>query len=259
MLAAGGLGNPQILKRSKIDGLSPQQSGHIGNFLMVHPHGFTGDLVLKKDELKRFEVNSASLKPYERSVSVKVRSDIDGADRFVTLLMIPRDVAGDSEVDEKIRVALASDSNLQNFGLFAFSEMSPSVHNKMDFFDGISNSSFNDSWMVRCIYSFGDFEAIRKATNSFINHVMDLKVGFGRFKTSIFRSCSGGHIMGTTKLAHSSQDGVVDGDLQMFHCHNVYIAGSSVFPTGGAVGPTLSIVAFPLYIADLINEKYTWK
>lgn len=258
VLAAGGLGNAQILQKSEVDGLSLQKSEHIGRFLMEHPHGYAGDCVLKKGEIKRFEVRTGGLRPYERSVSVKLRSDIDGADRFVTLLMIPRDITGSSEADIKIKDMLASDPDVKNFGLYAISEMRPSVHNKIDFFDGISNSSLHNSWMVRCIYSPADFEAIRKAVNSFIDYLIDLKIGFGRFDNSIFSSCGGGgHIMGTTALAHNGVDGVVNGQLQLFDCENVYIIGSSVFPTGGAVGPTLSIIALSLYVSDQINEIYT--
>ena len=53
----------------------------------------------------------------------------------------------------------------------------------------------------------------------------------------------GWHHMGTTPMSESPMDGVVDKDCRLHALDNLYIAGSSVFPTGGYVNPTLTIVA----------------
>jgi len=39
------------------------------------------------------------------------------------------------------------------------------------------------------------------------------------------------------------QDGVVDSDGRVFGIDNLYVAGSSVFPTAGFANPTLTIIA----------------
>lgn len=53
----------------------------------------------------------------------------------------------------------------------------------------------------------------------------------------------GCHHMGTTRMAAKASDGVVDGRLAMHGLSNVYMLGSSVFPTVGYANPTLTIVA----------------
>ena len=53
----------------------------------------------------------------------------------------------------------------------------------------------------------------------------------------------GPHHMGTTKMASSASDGVVDSDCKVFDVDNLWIAGSSVFPTSGWANPTLTLVA----------------
>jgi choline dehydrogenase-like flavoprotein len=49
--------------------------------------------------------------------------------------------------------------------------------------------------------------------------------------------------------------GVVDAQLRVHGVENLYVAGSSVFPTGGSAGPTLTIVALALRLADRLREE----
>jgi choline dehydrogenase-like flavoprotein len=58
------------------------------------------------------------------------------------------------------------------------------------------------------------------------------------------------HHMGTTRMAGSPARGVVDYNCRVFGCDNLFIAGSSVFPTSGFANPTLNIVALTLRLAD---------
>ncbi len=51
------------------------------------------------------------------------------------------------------------------------------------------------------------------------------------------------HPMGTCRMSAGADDGVVDRDLAVFGVGNVSLCSSAVFPTGGAVNPTLTIVA----------------
>jgi choline dehydrogenase-like flavoprotein len=47
--------------------------------------------------------------------------------------------------------------------------------------------------------------------------------------------------------------GVVDPDCRVHGVENLWIAGSSVFPTSGSVNPTLTIVALALRLADHLS------
>jgi len=53
----------------------------------------------------------------------------------------------------------------------------------------------------------------------------------------------GWHHMGTTIMSRDPNAGVVDSDCRVHGVANLFIAGSSVFPTSGYVNPTLSLVA----------------
>lgn len=59
----------------------------------------------------------------------------------------------------------------------------------------------------------------------------------------------GGHHMGTTRMAASPKDGVVDGNCALFELPNLYVASAAVFPTVGHANPTLTIVALAIRLA----------
>jgi choline dehydrogenase-like flavoprotein len=65
----------------------------------------------------------------------------------------------------------------------------------------------------------------------------------------------GSHHMCSTRMAASADEGVVDSNQKVFDVDNLYIAGSSVFSTGGQANPTFTIVQMTLRLADHINNR----
>jgi choline dehydrogenase-like flavoprotein len=64
-------------------------------------------------------------------------------------------------------------------------------------------------------------------------------------------STSGGwHHQGTTRMSDDPKKGVVDANCKVHGIHNLYVAGSSCFPTVGAVNPTFTIVAISIRLSD---------
>ncbi|GAA0540389.1 choline dehydrogenase-like flavoprotein [Rhizomicrobium palustre] len=60
----------------------------------------------------------------------------------------------------------------------------------------------------------------------------------------------GNHHMGTTRMSANPKTGVVDANLKVHDVANLYVAGSSVFPTYGAANPTINLLALVLRLAD---------
>jgi choline dehydrogenase-like flavoprotein len=63
------------------------------------------------------------------------------------------------------------------------------------------------------------------------------------------------HHMGTTRMHDSPRLGVVDRNCCVHGLSNLYVAGSSVFPTGGGNFPTITIVALALRLAHHIAAE----
>ena len=63
----------------------------------------------------------------------------------------------------------------------------------------------------------------------------------------------GRHYIGTTRMHGAPQTGVVDTNCRVHGTENLYIAGSSVFPTASYVNPTLTIMALAIRLADHIG------
>jgi choline dehydrogenase-like flavoprotein len=63
------------------------------------------------------------------------------------------------------------------------------------------------------------------------------------------------HPAGTTRMSLDPQDGVVDENLKIHGTANVYVAGSSVFPSMGAANPTFTAMALALRLAHFIDHS----
>lgn len=64
----------------------------------------------------------------------------------------------------------------------------------------------------------------------------------------------GPHHMGTTRMSDDPATGVVDQNCRMHGLSGLYIAGSSVFPTGGHANPTFTIIALATRLAGHLQS-----
>jgi len=87
------------------------------------------------------------------------------------------------------------------------------------------------------------------------------KARFGRVRIDIKKDpemilegvTGGSHHTGTTRMTDNPKKGVVDSNCRVHGTQNLFIAGSSVFPTNGYPNPTLTIVALALRLSDHIK------
>lgn len=99
-----------------------------------------------------------------------------------------------------------------------------------------------------------DFDSIRRSTAA-IAESLD-GAGLGRFEDTLpaedeqIPVFGNWHHMGTTRMHDDPASGVVDANSRVHGVDNLYVAGSSVFPTGGCSNPTLTLVALALRLGD---------
>lgn len=116
--------------------------------------------------------------------------------------------------------------------------------------------------VVRLRWSELDIASIRRAQALLAEHVC--RAGIGRIIAPPFADDPElhgppgiHHHMGTTRMHADPRQGVVAADLRVHGLGNLYIAGSSTFPTGGYANPTLTIVALSIRLADQLRAVMT--
>ena len=145
------------------------------------------------------------------------------------------------------------------FGIHALAEQAPDRSNRIILGEQID--TFGQQ-KVKVLWQWNelDLRSIRQA-----QQIMRLELasaGIGAFipaeempgsQPRCFSSAH--HFMGTTRMHDNPRNGVVDADCRVHGVPNLFIAGSSVFPTGGFANPTLTIVALAIRLATHLQSK----
>ena len=63
------------------------------------------------------------------------------------------------------------------------------------------------------------------------------------------------HHLGGTALGKNKNNSVVDTDLRLHNNKNLFVTGSSVFPTSGYTNPTFTIIQLSLRLGEYISKK----
>lgn len=105
--------------------------------------------------------------------------------------------------------------------------------------------------------SENDYRTVRWTTERFADLAAangfgraELKLGDEELEDSLHW---GWHHMCTTRMSTTPASGVVDPDCRVHGMKNLYIAGSSVFTTGGWCSPTLLIIALAQRLSDKLK------
>ena len=117
--------------------------------------------------------------------------------------------------------------------------------------------------LVRIDWQIGDddIENMRRVLHLFDQSVREAGVGHLEpafpDEPAAWRQAleSGKHHMGTTRMHPAAEHGVVDGNSRVHGTSNLFVTGSSVFPTGGYANPTLTIVALAVRLGDYLKRS----
>ena len=253
VLAAGGIGNAMLLLQPRPDGGVPvgSESGLVGSFLMEHPHtGRAVELVLD-----------------ENLDEHPLPEDFGGAGHAF--------VADDEGVAAHgllgcsfVCYTRSTDHPMVDYLSWKYrkpffhyrtevrGEMAPAASNRV-FLTRERNRAGLYRPSVRCVVGASDLLSIERT----VRHLGRCLIEAGKGRVRIDherlhrRVTGGGHLMGTTRMGAAPSNSVVDRDCRVHGYGNLFVAGSSVFPTGGFANPTLTIVALALRLADTIASR----
>lgn len=244
VLAGGGLGNAQLLLQPRSDGAVPvgNESGLVGRFLMEHPH-FHGAAELVVDEA------------HDSNELVLAAND-EYATRYG--LLGSTVICERSTTDHPLADHLAREHGrpFHHYTCEIMAEMMPSAGNRV-FLTGERDAAGFYRPGVRCVFGARDLVNVETT----LRLLGDSLIASGKGRVRIVndrlyrRAAGGGHIMGTTRMGRDRATSVVDRDCRVHGYRNLFVAGSSVFPTGGYANPTLTILALALRLVDRLAAE----
>ncbi|NJL48225.1 MAG: hypothetical protein HC929_13015 [Leptolyngbyaceae cyanobacterium SM2_5_2] len=152
------------------------------------------------------------------------------------------------------------DDKPQKFGCFDLqhvTEQAPDPNNRLVLSDDRDAFGYR-RLAIHWRYNDIDRRSAKRAMTIFAEEFAQAGLGSMRFEldhgTPMIWNPSLHHMMGTTRMHESPTQGVVDANCRVHGVANLFIASSSVFPTGGYANTTLTILALALRVADQVED-----
>jgi choline dehydrogenase-like flavoprotein len=279
VLACGGIENARLLLAARAGHGLGNDHDLVGRFFMEHPHGTTGFFVPAD---KAIEKRMAPYAVHKESGGSRVKWFLgltEALEKKEKLLRYavsfwPTEAEPDWMPDDLVDLAIRkhskfSDKQAPQFYAASFmSEQAPNANSRVT----LSNSIGEDGLPLPCLdWRLSEIDIRTMIRGQQIIQEAFHIAGIGVFFSKQHSDSNGGfltphwggyeasiegahHHMGTTRMHADPKQGVVDANCRMHSTENLFIAGSSVFPTGGFANPTLTIVALAVRLADHIRQ-----
>lgn len=263
VFAMGGIENSRYLLwlKSKYGNSFLADKSPIGSYWMEHPHFTLGHAIVDKRKVsERFYSLSAQAQLDEGILNCGLRVEHLNDEGTKALI---RDVLCLAPSLGESLVSLAGKNLVCGARFRAAWEQSPEIKNHISL-----DTEYDQFGIPKPILNWQKSVLDRKTLISSVQRFNEwlLRIDGGRIQLDswildhndypIKDELAGYHHMGGTRMHASDEYGVVDANCKVYGSSNLYVAGSSIFTTGGHNNPTLPIVQFALRLADyLVNHK----
>ena len=261
ILATGGIENSRILLYNNIvnKGKLVKNPRTLGKYYMDHPLDITAGYVGSFDHNTEYGSPFELFSPQVKLLDLYKILSFTCIKRYqLKSLEFNRETA--ENLTTRLNRGLQKNSNggitedLFYTNLYVFPELEPILGNSVAL--GLETDRFGIPRVDLSIRVGELFYRTKKISSLILSKYM-IEKNFGRVKLAqhILRDEPielrwGNHHMGGTRMAENNEWGIVDKNCLVFGQKNLYIAGSSVFPSGGANTPTYTIVQLALRLAD---------
>ena len=272
VLAAGAIENARLLmfsNKRRRAGLG-NQNGLVGRYFLEHLNWIAGSVCLTRPNETMSLYEGASPEPLLGNPAFGALCLTEGVQRRHGLLnsgflLLPRSsVWGLMEAIGEVA------SEIDRFGdeepsanepyfamLYTRTEQSPNPSSRLtlsDELDPLGKPRLQLNWQLNA----SDSENVRQSVRVLATELG--RYGAGRVSLRITENNPwplrpANHPMGTTRMHPDPKKGVVDPNGRVHGIANLYIAGSSVFPTSGFANPTLTLVALALRLAEHLDNQ----
>lgn len=268
ILACGGIENSRVLLWSnhKSTGRLVKNSAMLGTHWMEHPEFSVGEAILSKTF--NFKFDDHGLIRFVPTQALIAKEDILNCvvEFYETSYRAAKEIVAD--------IACVAPT----FGRWAFKmlnkdlicatrvraawEQEPRSVNRITL--GEDRDQFGiPKTILHWRKSEKDFKTVRVIVEKLAQHMAQKDIGrikinpwvLGEGNAPITDAFGGYHHMGGTRMASTPDKGVVDADCRVFGQSNLFVAGSSVFPSGGFANPTLTIVQLALRLSHTIASR----
>lgn len=292
ILATGGIQNPRLLLASNKKNEKGLGNNYdlVGRFFMEHLEMNIAELWLTgKYPLDLYLLNdsgSGKLPRAELAITERAQQELNLLNGTISLSDLVKSKYHKSNIEkwnddnpienqkkysrslwEKVKLSFSvakdyKDLGFNSYRLFLRMEQQPNPNSRVFLSlekDGLGMPKANLNW---------ELSEIDKISLKKIAKLIAVRFGaknIGRIRLDEFLRensntppiySAGWHHMGTTKMNDDPKKGVIDSNCRVHGIRNLFIAGSSCFPTAGAANPTLTIVALSLRLSKHLMDLY---
>jgi len=268
VVACGGIENARLLIFSEVGNKYDQ----VGRYYMDHPKFVSGTIIPARKDLnlslywKPQDVNGLAIAGLQ--LSEKSQKELQTLNSYVHFL--PSYVS-DQHAFTALKIFANNNIFAKTFRMFMhrytriseirvrnFMEQIPSPSNRVLLCsrkDPIGNPLAKLEWSISpqdkkslfSLHSVLKQELTENNIGNLISPILDNTETFESIKDA-------SHHMGTTRMGVDPKYSVVDEKCRVHDIENLFIAGSSVFPTSGHANPTATIIALAVRLADHLKS-----
>lgn len=272
VLALGGIENPRVLLAARSQQPEGVANGHdvVGRYFMEHPHYYGSVGIVHFAELDRrfYSVTPSDLlradgTPVRVLGALGLTADVALRERLLNFSVAFHDpVKKDAETgglpSASVQALLTRGNGAYEISQLSIrAEQSPLAESRVSLIEDVDPLGMPRAALDWRISPEDDIQ-LRRAVVLLARELGAAGIARawipGDGSRFIWRQSPGGHHLGTTRMGSDPRTSVVDANCKTHQVENLYIAGSSVFPTGGEANPTLTIVALAHRLADTLKN-----
>lgn len=263
VVACGGIENARILLAS--NSVFPTGIGNqhdlVGRYFADHCIRQPGQVILKRrvDQQLIYELGRISEQTYSVYPHIETDRSLSAQQQLprVIFRLTPEWISRKSRWMETFESFWSGDDYLvsRSYKLLAFAEPVPLAQNRITLTNELDRFGipkikldYNPSGLEveAIVKNLQEMAKVLGASNRG-------KVQLDHEKLAKVSNDWGYHHYSTTRMHPDPKQGVVNTDCKVHGMDNLYVAGSSVFPTAGLMTPTMTIVALALRLADKLR------
>lgn len=254
LLASGGIGNHSDL-------LGRCFMGHVTFGVYENAEGLNTMICVSDGQNMSLYADSGRDKTHCVVASTLEGQRRLGAGNFTATLFETRSAAG---AEDAAIMALAArlDANgaaARRLPCFFMSEQLPNLESRIALLPQHADALGMPRALLDWVYSERDMDNLERSIAA-LGDALGAE-GKGRVRWPVARRdllsilSTSRHHMGTTRMSRDPGEGVVDENCRVHGVRNLYVAGSSVFPTSGIANPTLTLIALAMRLSDHLKRE----